>query len=186
MADETTITTEETTPDAAEKNGQNDQPGAAEQPQEQEREKFIPRERFDQVNTRMKDAEQKVSDMQAQLDKLTKDRAAADEKRLEDEAKWQELAEKRKGEVDALKPYEERVKVLEDTVAGVVASIIAEYVDPDMADLIPDFEDPVQRLEYIKKNLERLRRPKTAPSLDGGARSDKGKRTSGLKPKIRM
>jgi len=122
----------------------------------------IPKSRFDELNARMKAAEDRAARLEA--------KAKADEDaRLEQEQKWQELAEQRQARIAELEPFQSQV----DGYKGALEATIAQMVEslPEAArELVPDL-DPVGKLAWLNKALPTLSK-KAAPSLDGGQRGD--------------
>ena len=70
------------------------------------------------------------------------ERRQAEEKRLADEQKWQELAAKREQERDELKPYRERYEALAAQQRAALAAETAKW-PKEVRDLLPDAEADV-------------------------------------------
>ena len=110
----------------------------------------VPFERWDQTNKRMKEAEAKLAEL-AKAEDSRKAQAKLDEEaRLAEGQKYQELAEKRKAEIDELSPLKDKAiryaaaltSLLETERKG-LAKHILELLDK---------MDPADQLEYIAKN----------------------------------
>ncbi len=93
--------------------------------------------------------------------------AKAEEQRLLDEKKWQELAEKRAKELEALKPLADKVTMYEEMLTATLAKRL-EAIPKDFKSLVPDFGDPVKTLGWLDANNQ-LFATRRAPNLDGGA-----------------
>lgn len=92
----------------------------------------------------------------------------AEEKRLEEQQRWQELAEKREAKIKELEPKAERVlsafdALIESRLKRIPADLRKTLVDPVRASM-----DSVTFVEWLDANEERLSlRP--APNLEAGA-----------------
>lgn len=91
----------------------------------------------------------------------------AEEERLKEQAKWQELAEKRGKELDALKPREEQFKRFEEAFLATLQKRIEGLPDAYKA-IVPDFADPIKTSEWLDANAH-LFQQRTAPNIDAGA-----------------
>lgn len=136
------------------------------------------------------DAEQRTNldslpaDIRKYIDELRKESASyriaakareaelvrAEETKLAEQQKWQELAELRAKEVDALKPERERREVLEGFVRDTVAKRI-EALPEAYRTLVPEYDDPVKTLAWLDANAGKLITPRP-PTLDAGVRGD--------------
>lgn len=136
-------------------------------------EHMIPKSRFDDVNTRYKE-------LQARLDDMEKATREAEEQRLIQQNKYQELYEMTKSELD-------KKQAMEDEVARYRASFEndlrakLERVPEDKRHLVPEFDDPIKLSDWLTKAGDFLyEQPKpSAPKLDGG--SGKGSTPDGKK-----
>jgi len=133
---------------------------------EQQMGHMIPKARFDEVNLAMKAA-------RAELDELKRQQSEADERRLAEQQKFQELYEKAKAELDTLRPFKQTAESAQAALAATVEAEIAQLPE-DARDLVPSYEDPKRTLEWLTKNKPRLLRP-PVPSTDAGVRGDPAK-----------
>lgn len=126
----------------------------------------VPFERWDQTNKRMKEAEAKLAEL-AKAEDSRKAQAKLDEEaRLAEGQKYQELAEKRKAEIDELSPLKDKAiryaaaltSLLETERKG-LAKHILELLDK---------MDPADQLEYIAKNKSVLN-PGAVPNINGAS-----------------
>jgi hypothetical protein len=108
--------------------------------------------------------------------------AAEDEKRKAEEAalaqqqKWQELAEKRAKELDALKPVEQRYKALEEAFVAALAKRIDKVPDAYKSAL-ELISDPIKQMAWLDAN-DHLFEQRQAPKLDAGAQGDATSKTT--------
>jgi small-conductance mechanosensitive channel len=125
----------------------------------------IPKARFDEVNDRMKKAE-------AEAERLRKAQAEADEKRLEDEKKFEDLATKRASERDEWKGKAEeatgRIAALEQRLHAIADARVTELPEK-LRERVPaaDKAAAEARLEKIEELLAVLAELPT-PSVPRG------------------
>jgi len=112
------------------------------------------------------------------LDDMEAEHQKAQEARLVEEKRWQELAEQRAAKLAELEPVAEQVKEIREALDATVKARI-ERLPEDVRDLVPDFGDPRKTLDWLNANEQRLMRP-LAPQMDAGARGD----TGGAMPKL--
>jgi hypothetical protein len=92
----------------------------------------------------------------------------ANEERLAQEAKWQELAEQRAKEIEELRPYQERyAAMLEALKAGNEKRL--EQIPDGMRSLVPPIDDPATLGQWLDANWSILTGKPLAPSMNGGA-----------------
>ncbi len=130
----------------------------------------IPKVRFDEVNDRMKTAE-------AELQRLRDAQTAADEKRLADDKKFEELATKRTTERDEWKgkaeTAEQRISELE-TRLHAIADERAKALPEKLQARVPAAEaGAVARLEKIEELEAVLAEVPHAPPAPGNGRGPK-------------
>jgi len=128
-----------------------------------EQQHMIPKARFDEINNAYKE-------IKTQLDQLREQQQQANETRLAEQQKWQELAEKRAARIAELEPYQNRVKEIEDALSATVKARI-ERLPEDARGMVPDFGDARKTLTWLDANEARLMRP-PAPNMDAGARGE--------------
>ena len=130
----------------------------------------IPKSRFDEVNNKMKDYEAKLRQME-------EERKAETEKRLEEQQKWQELAESRGQKLTEAERKAALADEYEVSLKKLLDAQLAEMTD-DSKKLIPA-KLPVQdQLDYIASNRAFLFKP-TAPNIDAGSKGS-GSPESGI------
>lgn len=131
---------------------------------------MIPKERFDEVNSRMKEYEKKL---QAQ-EKALKE---AQEARLKEKEDYKQLYEQTTAELSELKPLAEQVETYKETMESLFESQVAD-IPEEMRSLIPDELSVKQKLDWIARNKNLLLKP-VAPNIGAGNRG------SGASPKTR-
>jgi len=136
-------------------------------------EERIPYSRFKEVNDEKKALE-------ARLAKLERAQSEADQKRLEDEKRYQELADKYKAELDQVRPVAGQVDDYKAALKETAAAQIA-LLPEDVRDLVPEYPDPRDTLTWLNKNAAKLKRP-LAPDMDAGVRGDSAKPAIKLTP----
>ena len=145
-------------------------PAGAENTGSDEREQFIPRARFDEVNTRAKEWEKQVKAMQAEQRKAQQERDAAEQKRLEEQNEFKALYEKTKAQLEELLPYRERIEQLETQLQQSNADRI-KAIPEKMRSLVPDYDDPFKVQAWLDANAAMLSAP-VAPATDAGVQGD--------------
>lgn len=90
----------------------------------------------------------------------------ANKKRLEEEGNWAELARQRAAELEAMKPYQERAKTLEDVIRQSNEARLAR-VPENMRSIVPTDYAPEKLQSWLNAN-ERLLMQKPAPNFDAG------------------
>lgn len=126
----------------------------------QNTESMIPKSRFDEVNERMRRAEEALA-------KFRQDTEAAEAERLKKQGEWQQIAENERKAAEALKPYRDRAEALEAMLKETNAKRI-ERVPEAMRSLIPVDYPPERLSAWLESNWERLI-GKPAPDIDAGA-----------------
>jgi len=109
-----------------------------------DREGYIPRDRFDEVN-------QQAKDLQEKLDQIERDQKKATEERLAKQDKWKELAENRGKELDEAKVKADRLDSYEETLQGVLDAQV-DQVPEELRTLIPDELTTQQKLDWLAQN----------------------------------
>lgn len=100
--------------------------------------------------------------------------AKAEEERLAQKQEWQELAEKRAKEIEALRPYQEKYQAMLDTMAARNKERI-ESIPDEMQTLVPEYDDPAKLSNWLDANWDRLNDKPVIPSLNGDARSNRAR-----------
>lgn len=95
---------------------------------------------------------------------------AAEDTRLAEQQKWQELAEKRAKELEGLQPVRDRLTALETAFSTALQKRL-EAIPEQYKPLVPDFSDPVKTWDWLDKN-QSLFATRLAPPLDGGVQGD--------------
>lgn len=133
------------------------------------------------VQTLVRDARKDAGDARVLRKKLDEIEAAerqrqteaqrAEEARLVEQQQYQQLAEKRAKELEALKPLAERTAALEARIKAANEARIGRVPD-SLRSVIPADYDPVKLSEWLDANLDKLTKP-TAPNIDDGHKSDR-------------
>jgi len=122
---------------------------------------MIPKERFDEVNARLKEAEKKS----LATEKALKE---AQEARLKEKEDYKALYEQTTSELSELKPLAEQVESYKETMAKLLEAQIADIPD-ELQGLIPDELSVKQKIDWIAKNKKLLLKP-IAPDIGAGQR----------------
>ena len=136
-------------------------------------EHMIPKSRLDEVLKKNKELEDRLN----ASDIASKE---AEEQRLKDQEQWQELAEKRQQELEALKP---KAAVAEDQEKSLRAYLEAQIkeIPEDMQSLIPEQLSTMQKLDWLSVNRAKLLKP-VGPNIGAGERGAGGGSTIKLTP----
>jgi len=130
---------------------------------------MIPKERFDEVNARMKSFEREL---------LAKEKALKDlqTSRMVEKEEYKELYEKATSEISELKPKAEQIESWRQVMEVLLEAQINE-IPEEMRGLIPEEMSVAQKLNWIAKNKALLIK-RTAPDIGAGQR---GMSSSGSK-----
>lgn len=143
MAEEQRITVSTTGTDAKEQ-GSASTSAETIKPDTETPELTIPKHRYDEVA-------KKLRDLEAAAAAQDKARQADDEKKLAEQAQWQQLADKRKADVEALAPKAELADKLVELVSAQYAAEIKEWPQ-EVRDMAPDDDaDILTKLAWMKK-----------------------------------
>lgn len=112
------------------------------------------------------------------LEEIEAEHQKAQDARLEEEKRWQELAEQRAKKLAELEPLAERVKEVNEALEATV-KVRVDRLPEDARSLVPDFGDARKTLDWLNANEQRLTRP-LAPNTDAGVRGD----AMGAAPKL--
>ncbi len=126
---------------------------------------MIPKARFDEVNTELKAARQKISEFETQL-------SDAEKKRLEAQGQWEQIAKSAAQEADTLKPYKGRAETYEALIQQSNEALI-QRIPEDMRDIVPLKLPPHELFGWLTANVDRLNK-RPAPDIDAGAGSGGG------------
>jgi ribonucleoside-triphosphate reductase len=122
---------------------------------------MIPKQRFDEVNARMKEFEKQLKAKEEALKK-------AQQERLEEKEEYKTLYEKTTAELSELKPIAEQIdswrEVLDKLYEAQIADIPEEYLS-----LIPEDLSIEKRLNWLAKNKALIMKP-IAPNIGAGQR----------------
>lgn len=162
MSDETTLDTTETQNDTA-------APPAEAQNTEAPAEHMIPKSRFDEVNSKLKE-------LMTQQEKAAKQREAAERERMEKQKEYQTLYEQAQARINELEPYQERFTSYQQQVADRNEQRVKEIPEA-MRSLVPEYNDPFKMQTWLDQNQTVFSKP-TAPKLDAGA-GNGSRKTSG-------
>jgi len=122
---------------------------------------MIPKERFDEVNARFKEAEKKAQAAEKAL-------REAQEARLKEKEDYKALYEQTTSELSELKPLAEQVESYRETMAKLLDAQIAD-IPEELQGLIPDELSVKQKIDWIAKNKKLLLKP-IAPDIGAGQR----------------
>lgn len=122
---------------------------------------MIPKERFDEVNARLKEAEKKA----LATEKALKE---AQEARLKEKEDYKALYEQTTKENSELRPLAEQVESYKMTMATLLEAQIAD-IPEELQTLIPDEMSVKQKIDWIAKNKKLLLKP-IAPDIGAGQR----------------
>ena len=111
---------------------------------------------------------QEAASYRTKLREIEEANKRADEARLAQEAKWQELAEQRAREIEELRPYQERYTAMIDALKASNEKRL-EQVPDGMRSLIPPIDDPATLGQWLDANWQILTGKALAPSMNGGA-----------------
>jgi len=128
-------------------------------------EHMIPKGRFDEVNKKAKDLEDK-------LRKFEEERQREIEQRLIDQQKYKELYEENSKKLADAQAKAQKVDAYEQTLTDVYKASLSELPE-DMRDLVPDELTTQQKLNWLSKNKARLLKP-NSPNLGAGVRGGGG------------
>lgn len=131
-------------------------------------ENMIPHSRFNEVNTELKEARAKIAEFEAAQAQSAEAAKQANEKRLAEQQKWQELAESRAAELEQMGQYKTRWDAMVEKTAERNKSRF-EAIPESMRSLVPDYEDPMKLASWLDANMQTLTTKPSAPSLNGGA-----------------
>lgn len=118
---------------------------------EKEKENMIPQSRLNEEITRRKESDKKLATIE-------KEQAALNEKHLEEQGKYKELAEERATKLAELQPQADQV----DSMAKTLKEILAAEIEalPEVArPLVPSELSDQQQLNWIAKNKTNLSKP---------------------------
>jgi hypothetical protein len=121
---------------------------------------MIPKSRFDEVNERMRKAEEALA-------KFRQDTEAAEAERLKKQGEWQQIAENERKRAEALAQFQARAESLEKMLTD-SNKLRIERVPETMRTLIPVDYPPERLSAWLDSNWERLI-GKPAPDIDAGA-----------------
>lgn len=133
-------------------------------------EQTVPYARFKEVNDALKVIQEENA-------KQAKARQAEDEKKLADQAKWQELADQRQARIAELEPQHaaltERTTVLEEILSGIVEKEVKEW-PAEVKEFDPGKEaDVVARYKWLEKGRALAAKLAAAPATPGNSRGPK-------------
>lgn len=145
-------------------------PAAVSNTEQQSQEQTVPYARFKEVNDRLKTIEDENA-------KQAKARQAEDEKKLADQAKWQELADQRQARIAELEPQHaaltERTTALEEILAAIVEKEVKEW-PAEVKEFDPGKEaDVVARYKWLEKGRALAAKLAATPATPGNSRGPK-------------
>jgi len=133
---------------------------------EQEQEPQAPQPKmFDEAY--VKELRQEAASNRIKLREFEQKQKEAEEAQLAEQKKWQELAEKRAGELQELAPYKQRYETMLETIAESNKRRI-ESIPENMRGLVPEYDDPAKVASWLDANAQLLSKP-LAPELNGEA-----------------
>jgi len=122
---------------------------------------MIPKERFDEVNSRMKEYEKQFKAAEKALQE-------AQEARLKEKEDYKELYEQKMSELSELKPLADQVESYKETMERLLEAQIEE-IPEELQTLIPDEMTVKQKIDWIAKNKKLLLKP-VGPDIGAGQR----------------
>ncbi len=129
----------------------------------------VPYERFSEVNEKLKEATQKLTEVEKEKnDQL--------EAQLKEQGKWKEIAEQRANEIATIKPKADTVEDMEKTLVSVLEAQVASLPE-DKRSLVPDEMTTQQKLSWLSKNAAILKAP---AAFDIGAGHNGGSETKNI------
>jgi conjugal transfer/entry exclusion protein len=139
-----------------------------------ENEDWIPRDRFNAINERMKSAEKIVKELEKAQQKLADEKAQSERTSLEEQNKFKELYEGQLAQIEELTTYRERYDGLREKAQTTNDARIGA-LPKNFKALVPEYSDPFKTRDWLDKNAELFAGGITTPTLDGGTRSGKQK-----------
>lgn len=136
------------------------------------REPMIPRERFDDVNGRLKATEAELKKLQDAASEAERTRQAAEAKALADQGEFKKLYETASGELETAKARAKQADALEAVIREMVDTRKANV--PDHLKPLIEKLDPVEALRWLDANADKLS-PNPAPGTNAGERGERGK-----------
>ena len=134
---------------------------------------MIPKQRFDEVNARMKEFEKQLKAKEEALQK-------AQRERLEEKEEYKTLYEKSTAELSEIKPLAEQVESWRETMETLYQAQIAD-IPEEYLSLIPEDLSVQQRLNWLAKNKALIMKP-IAPNIGAGQRGSSGSKSRALTP----
>ena len=132
---------------------------------------MIPKKRFDQVNTRMKEAEARLKELEAREQEATAQAQEFERKQLEEQQKWQELANNYRTELEALQGIQQQAESYKASLNATNESRIARIPESKRY-LVDGIDDPVQLGAFLDKIM-------SDPDIMGTQPSPQPPRTDG-------
>jgi F0F1-type ATP synthase membrane subunit b/b' len=140
-------------------------PPAAEPQKPDTQEQMIPKERFDEVNRKYKDADK----AREAAEKALKE---AQEVRLKEKEDYKALYEQTTSELSELKPKAEQFDSYQETMSKLLEAQIEE-IPEELRSLIPDELSVKQKIDWIAKNKKLLLKP-VGPDIGAGVHGSGG------------
>jgi DNA repair exonuclease SbcCD ATPase subunit len=139
--------------------GQDAQPAA--EPKNTDTEHMIPKDRFDEINSRYKEALKKAEAAEKALKE-------AQEIRLKEKEDYKALYEQTTTELSELKPKAEQFEAYKQTMQALFDAQVEE-IPEELRALIPDEMSVKQKIDWIAKNKKLLLKP-VGPDIGAGQR----------------
>lgn len=111
---------------------------------------MIPKNRFDEVNSKLKDALAKIDQFNAAESERQKQAEEQQRKQAEEQGKFQELYQEAQKQIDSYKKFEERTSQLE-TVINTMVETKLNTVPAEFHELIPSNLTAEQTLDWLNK-----------------------------------
>lgn len=112
---------------------------------------------------------QEAAKYRTQAKAVEEAQAKAEEERLKNEKKFQELAQLKEAEANSLRPYKERLDAILATLADSNKKRLDQLPD-NMKALVPEYDDPARLATWLETNWQVLTgKPTYVPGLNGGA-----------------
>lgn len=151
---------EKTVPEQPNTEGNEAQP-TAESQKPDTNEHMIPKDRFDEVNKKYKDAMKQIEAKEKALRK-------AQEERLKEQENYKELYEEATSRLSELEPKANQLDSVLETMESLLESEISELPE-DLRDIIPDELSVKAKLDWLRKHKAKFLKP-SGPDIGAGLR----------------
>jgi chromosome segregation ATPase len=126
---------------------ENKDTSAGQQSKQSKEDNFIPKSRFDEVNSKFKD-------VQKQLDQLLSEKSEQEKKAAEQRGEYEKLYKTAEEQLTTFKSQYEQTDARAKSLEGIITEMLdnrLKAIPEDLHELIPDGLTPEQRLAWIDK-----------------------------------